>query len=86
MAIVRGTLTLVGPSYWASAIINGDYSGLEPDEQAQCRAWIARECGNEWTIVDCLEDTHRFTWSLWVHAPECNCKGGAVVDYVAITK
>jgi hypothetical protein len=29
------------PAYWASALINGDTSGLEDDEEAELDAWIA---------------------------------------------
>lgn len=33
----------VAPSHWAAYLINGDASGLEPDNTAQADAWIARE-------------------------------------------
>lgn len=33
-------VNLTAPSHWASYLINGDASGLEDDEQAQCDAWI----------------------------------------------
>jgi hypothetical protein len=37
------TITLSLPAYWASYLINGDPSGLEPDEQEQIDAFLARE-------------------------------------------
>lgn len=33
------------PSHWASAVINGDYSGMEDSDIAQCDGWL------DW--VDC---------------------------------
>ena len=37
------TLTYTLPAYWASYLINGDASGLEPGEQEQIDAWLAKE-------------------------------------------
>lgn len=37
------TLTITAPSHWASYLINGDASGIEPEDVAACDAWIARE-------------------------------------------
>lgn len=36
-------MTATAPSHWASYLINGDASGMEGEEQAQCDAWIERE-------------------------------------------
>lgn len=36
-------LTITAPSHWASYLINGDDSGLDPEEKAACDAWITRE-------------------------------------------
>jgi hypothetical protein len=33
----------VAPSAWASFLINGDASGLEPDEVAAALAWVKRQ-------------------------------------------
>lgn len=33
----------VAPSHWASYLINGDASGIEPEDVRQADAWIARE-------------------------------------------
>ena len=32
--------SLSAPTYWASALINGDYSGLSDDEIHEIDAWI----------------------------------------------
>ena len=37
------TITATAPSAWASYLINGDDSGIEPEDKAACDAWIARE-------------------------------------------
>lgn len=34
------TQTFTLPAFWASALINGDESGLEPDEQTQLDQWL----------------------------------------------
>lgn len=36
-------VTRLAPSAWASYLINGDASGLEPSERRQAELWIARE-------------------------------------------
>ncbi len=37
------TMTLSAPAYWASYLINGDSSGLEPSDKTACDAWIESE-------------------------------------------
>ena len=34
---------LTAPSAWASYLLNGDDSGIDPQEKAQANAWIERE-------------------------------------------
>lgn len=36
-------VTRILPSYWASYLINGDSSGLEPGEREQIHAYLDRE-------------------------------------------
>ncbi len=31
------------PAAWASALVNGDTSGLDPDEKAELAAWLETE-------------------------------------------
>jgi len=35
--------TVVAPASWATALVNGDWSGLQADadDEAACRAWLA---------------------------------------------
>lgn len=47
MAKKKGTklniVKYVLPAYWASALINGDYSGLDDDDAKMLDAWLKRE-------------------------------------------
>lgn len=43
--------TLVAPSAWASAIINMDYSGLEPEDVKAVNTFLAR---NGYSFADCI--------------------------------
>lgn len=77
-------MKIVLPSYWASYIINGDVSGLEPGEKEIADRAIARECGDKWSIVSCGDEAW-FTWSYRLYNPKADCAGGSVLDYVAIS-
>jgi hypothetical protein len=64
-------ITVTLPAYWASALINGDWSGLEyaaPDEAVKAKAWQMESglrvlsCGEEQFVArfdglltECLE-------------------------------
>lgn len=52
---------IILPASWASALCNGDWSGLEadPDDAAACRAWIAANPHVQ--IADMGEPS--FSWS-----------------------
>ena len=77
--------TVAGPSYWASYFVNGDASGLTPQEREQADAWLKREGVD---VLDVARDDGgngiepRFTWSYRLYAPECGYSGGEVIDYV----
>jgi len=43
--------SFTAPSSWASAIVNNDYSGLEPDEVSALNTWLAE---NRLSFRDCL--------------------------------
>jgi hypothetical protein len=81
-------VTITGPAAWASYLINGDASGLEPGEQAKADAWLARE-GVRRVVCDAPgedEDSPqepRFTWHMGLHCPELECSGGDALDYLA---
>jgi hypothetical protein len=72
------TVTLTGPVWWASYLVNGDDSSLLPEDKAKADAWRKRERVN----ILAVEGEPWFTWFLFVHAPEAGCTGGTVVEYV----
>jgi hypothetical protein len=72
------TITL--PAYWCSALINGDYSGLDDAEGQRCRAIVIDLASDGWSIVSC-EDEARFTWHYALYDPGADCEGGDVLDY-----
>lgn len=73
---------VTGAEYWASYLINGDASGLTPEEKAACDNWLSIELEPGETIVDC-EDEGRFTWSYDLHT-HTGIRGGSVLDYTVI--
>lgn len=66
------------PAAWASYLVNGDASGLEPDELSAADAWCARLA--PWYVVDAVEDSNRFSWSYRLHGG--TAEGGTVCDYI----
>lgn len=79
------TETITGPAHWASALVNGDYSGLSDEEAAWCRAWYA-DLGDGADVVGCAEEP-RFSWHYDLHANgHCpvGVTGGDVIDYVVL--
>lgn len=76
------------PSYWASALVNGDFSGLEDEEADQCRMMQHQLATEGWHVVDVVRDENgeghdaRYTGSYQVHNPHSQYRGGDVLDYV----
>ena len=70
--------TTTGPACWASYLINGDCSGLDPIEVRACDRWLRRL--GTWYVVDVADDEPRFSWSYDLHGG--TARGGDVVDYV----
>lgn len=84
-------VTVTGPAYWASYLINGDASGLQEGEQAKVDAWLDREQIH--SVVSDKTDPEtgeseeaRFTWSMDIYAPELDCRGGDVLDYICVMR
>lgn len=50
------TETVTLPAYWASALINGDYSGCDKQESRDINAWL-RENPHYGPCFDCSEET-----------------------------
>lgn len=64
-------LTATAPSHWASYLINGDDSGLEPEEKAAADAWIDRH--QDWGMPVSCEDAG----FMWRHDAYAECPLGA---------
>jgi hypothetical protein len=76
--------TITGPAYWASALVNGDYSGLTAEETVACNKWLARELQRGESIVSTVDGAEpRFTWSFRLYGGDA--EGGDVLDYVALS-
>ncbi len=55
------TDTFEAPAHWASAFINGDLTGLEPDDLADFEAWVQANQQNN--VVDCSSEPHIGRWN-----------------------
>ena len=81
--------TITAPACWASALVNGDASGMTPQERAAMALWLIRE--GYPNIYDVARDGSgevqepRFTWHFDLYAPECGVRGGEVLDYVVLS-
>jgi hypothetical protein len=67
--------TYILPSYWASALINGDYSGMEDGEEKILNEWIKRV--KPGYCVGCSEES----WFQWGHDANRN-QGSDVLEYI----
>ena len=66
------TETYTLPAFWASALVNGDYSGLEDDDEAHLVAWLAAHPG----LGSCLSCTEEAEFRKHHDAPgvlACDC-------------
>jgi hypothetical protein len=70
------TETYILPAYWASAIINGDTSGLEDSEIKELDDWF--ELNNQPNIVDCSNEPH------FSHSNDAGTLAGDVLEYTAL--
>ena len=55
------TIEFDAPAHWASALINGDCSSFEDEDQEQFDAW--REDNLELYVVDCSAEPHIARWN-----------------------
>ncbi len=84
MTIEVDTVTL--PAYYASAFINGDYSGLDDHEESLVQGLVDGLAQDGWEIIDVVRDDDgngqepRFTWSYRLYGGDAS--GGEVFDYV----
>jgi len=84
------TDTITLPAYWASALVNGDYSGLDGDEAARCERAENELAARGWRVVDVTRgedgeaEESRFTWSYGLYDPDAGVSGGDVLNYTMI--
>ena len=84
------TVEIIGAAYWASALINGDWSGLDDSEAATLAAWIDRELGGDANrILDVERDDSGdpadpfFTWNYDLYTGS-DFRGGDCLVYIAL--
>lgn len=77
---------ITAPAFWASALVNGDESGMEDNEIAAMNEYLASLEAEGWYVVDVARDEEgngqeaRFTNSYRLHGGDA--QGGDVLDYV----
>lgn len=80
------TDTVTAPAYWASALVNGDLSGMEDEEIAAMEAYFGPLKAEGWYVVGVVRDEDGegqepwFTWSFDLYGG--TAKGGDILDYV----
>ena len=71
------------PAYWVSALVNGDFSGLEESEEKRCKAEIDLMAAQGWSVVSTMDDQEpRFTWHYQLYDNGADVSGGEVLDYI----
>lgn len=55
--------TFQAPAHWASALINGDTSGLEPDDLAELEAWVTANPEQAGEVVSCDGEAYITHWN-----------------------
>jgi hypothetical protein len=72
------------PAYWASALVDGNYSSLAPTERAACDAWMRAQ--GEWYVVDVDRDAAGEArdprWTRYYALYGGTADGGDVLEYV----
>lgn len=74
--------TITAPAYWASALVNGDYSSLDVSEASHLRAWMKDNCVVSVLSLAGDDQESRFTKHYRLYDPLAECSGGDVLDYV----
>ena len=89
MSVEVSEVTL--PAYYATAFVNGDFSGLEnAAEVAHVEKIMADLASDGWEIVDVKRDEDgepqepRFTWVYQMYNGFGDARGGDVLDYVVV--
>jgi hypothetical protein len=75
------TDTIAAPACWASALINGDCSGLEDDEVNAMNSWLAHLTCNGWQVVDTIGEPF-FSWHYNTYGG--TAQGGDLLGYTIL--
>jgi len=67
------TETYILPAYWASALINGDESGMEESDIARMDNWLNKN--NPGSCIGCSEEQY------FKHSNDATNLGGDVLEY-----
>lgn len=75
------TETVKMPAAWASYLINGDASGLEPGERPKIDAYLkAQKIGD---VLACEDEAH-FSWSFDLYGGDA--EGGELLEYTVVRR
>lgn len=78
------TRTVTAPAAWASALVNGDQSGLTTEDIIAMNAWIKRELAPGESVVGTVDGAEPyFSKSYWLY--DDRSQAGDVIDYQALT-
>lgn len=75
--------TILGPAWFASAAINGDYSGLTSEEYLEFVAWRNFNVWPGFDFASCGEESH-FSWECRAHGLPWT--GGELIEYILISE
>jgi hypothetical protein len=82
--------TVTAPSYWVSALINGDYSGLQddPDEVRRCEEFAGWMTDQGIEPIGALDDTLGFTNRFHCHGFETGpgITGGETIELTILAR
>lgn len=73
--------TITGPAFLASALVNGDKSGLNEKDLQVLQNFLQNHVPEGWSVVSTVDDQEpRFTWYYPLYGGDA--QGGDVIDYV----
>ena len=75
------TATVLLPAYWASALINDDFSGVSDEEEDAIRQFLADY--SDWYVADCNEGVE---FTPWHDAKKYGVLAGDCLTYTLIRR
>lgn len=80
------TTEVTGPAHWASALINGDRSGLDANEIDELDQWCEQNLQGGWDVIDVGEPYFTNNWQLHNPFGDPKIRGGDVADYTIMNR